>query len=206
MATIACVCCGEMVGPTVHLFSRREVALCYDCLDWLNRQRDKQIKGRGGGWVVRGFEPIFRVADIQRATNHYAKMGFDISHHDDTYAFAHRDRDLTVHLTLAEGDEKPGTGVLYIHTEDADQLASEWRKAGLAVVGPEDQDYGKREGSTVDPDGNLMRFGSPPRDVPDDEQPFPALDLWGLVGSAVGEAVAEAQAAGVEQDSGVGSW
>jgi hypothetical protein len=28
-------------------------------------------------------------------------------------------------------------------------------------VGPADYDYGKREGSHTDPDGNLIRFGSP---------------------------------------------
>ena len=94
--------------------------------------------------MVAGFEPIFRVADVPQATDHYAKMGFEISHHDETYAFVHRDRDLTVHLTVADGDERPGGGALYIHCDDADQLASEWRKAGLEIVGPEDQDYGKR--------------------------------------------------------------
>jgi hypothetical protein len=29
------------------------------------------------------------------------------------------------------------------------------------VDGPRDQDYGKREGSITDPDGNVIRFGSP---------------------------------------------
>jgi hypothetical protein len=29
------------------------------------------------------------------------------------------------------------------------------------VTGPQDYDYGKREGSVVDPDGNRIRFGSP---------------------------------------------
>lgn len=198
MPTIACACCGERVDQSVHLFSHREISLCYSCLDWLNRQRDRQIKGRGGGWMVRGSEPIFKVADVASATDHYAKMGFEISHHDETYAFAHRDRDLTVHLTLPEGDDVPGSGVLYIHADDADQLASEWRKAGLEVIGPVDQDYGKREGSILDPDGNLIRFGSPFREVSDDEQPFPGLDLWGLIGLASEEAVARAEAADVE--------
>jgi hypothetical protein len=31
----------------------------------------------------------------------------------------------------------------------------------LEVTGPDDLDYGKREGSHTDPDGNLIRFGSP---------------------------------------------
>jgi hypothetical protein len=31
----------------------------------------------------------------------YDKLGFEIGHHDETYAFAHRDKDLTIHLTLS---------------------------------------------------------------------------------------------------------
>jgi hypothetical protein len=31
----------------------------------------------------------------------------------------------------------------------------------VAAAGPEDYDYGKREGSHIDPDGNKIRFGSP---------------------------------------------
>lgn len=157
-----CSCCGEN-KETVRLHDHKEIQVCYDCLDWLNRKRDKQIHGHGGGWMVAGFEPIFRVAEIPRATEHYARMGFEIDFHDDTYAFAHRDRDLTIHLTLAEGDEVAGAGVLYIHCEDAVEVADSWRKAGLEVVGPVDEDYGKREGSHVDPDGNFIRFGSPIR-------------------------------------------
>jgi catechol 2,3-dioxygenase-like lactoylglutathione lyase family enzyme len=163
VASITCSCCGESVDQSVQLHSHRDINICYDCLDWLNRKREKQVKGQGGGWMVAGFEPIFTVADVPRSTDHYAKMGFEIHHHDDTYAFAHRDKDLTIHLTLAEADETPGTGKLYIHCDDADQLADEWRKAGLGVVGPGDFDYGKHEGSHVDPDGNLIRLGSPLR-------------------------------------------
>lgn len=51
--------------------------------------------------------------------------------------------------------------MLYIRVDDADQLAAEWRKAGVAVSGPMDYDYGMHEGSHVDPDGNKLRFGSP---------------------------------------------
>jgi len=163
MAPITCSCCGETVDRSVQLHSHRDINLCYDCLDWLNGKREKQVKAHGGGWTVAGFEPIFTVGDVPRSTDHYAKMGFEIHHHDETYAFAHRDEDLTIHLTLAGADETPGTGKLYIHCEDADQLAGEWRKAGLEVVGPGDFDYGKHEGSHVDPDGNLIRFGSPLR-------------------------------------------
>ena len=107
-----------------------------------------------------GFEPCFKVADVARAVDHYERLGFKISHHDDRYAFAHRGS-LTIHLTPIEGSGTAGDAVLYIHVEDADQLAEDWRKAGMEVVGPENKEYGKREGTHADPDGNLIRFGSP---------------------------------------------
>ena len=160
MAT-TCSCCGETVEQTVQLHSHREIQICYQCLDWLNMRRDKKVGAHGGGWQVAGFEPIFTVADVPRATDHYDKMGFEIGHHDETYAFAHRDRDLTIHLTLAEGASTPSK--LYLHCDDADDVAAQWRLAGLEVSGPADYDYGKREGSHTDPDGNLIRFGSPIR-------------------------------------------
>jgi uncharacterized glyoxalase superfamily protein PhnB len=114
-------------------------------------------------WLVAGFEPIFQVADVTRSAEWFERAGFDVSFHDDTYAFAHRDRDLTIHLARAEGDEIPGHGALYLHCQDADRVAEEWRRAGIPVTGPRDEDYGKREGSIADPDGNLIRFGSPIR-------------------------------------------
>lgn len=109
---------------------------------------------------VVGHEPCFAVADVRRAVGYYERLGFTISYHDETYAFAHRDN-LTIHL--AHSEEPAGASALYIHVDDADQLAEDWRAAGMDVVGPNDHDYGKREGSLRDPDGNLLRFGSPLR-------------------------------------------
>ncbi len=107
-----------------------------------------------------GVEPCFSVADVERAVDHYQRLGFTSSYHDESYAFAHRDG-LTIHLALPDEPTAERVGALYLHVNDADQLTDEWRKAGMQVVGPEDYDYGKREGSHVDPDGNLIRFGSP---------------------------------------------
>jgi hypothetical protein len=50
-----------------------------------------------------------------------------------------------------------------MHVDDADTLADEWRNAGIDLTEPQDFEYGKREGSHIDPDGNLIRFGSPLR-------------------------------------------
>ncbi|HLM97064.1 MAG TPA: VOC family protein [Acidimicrobiales bacterium] len=110
-------------------------------------------------------EPIFTVTDAPRSRAHYQKLGFTTTEHDDTYAFAHRDN-LTVHLARTDTKRPRRAGAIYMHVENADHVAEAWRRAGLDVAGPEGFDYGKREGSHTDPDGNLIRFGSPLRPDP----------------------------------------
>jgi uncharacterized glyoxalase superfamily protein PhnB len=147
----------------VRLRSHPDLPICHDCLAGLNGQRDGQLQLISENWLVTGFEPIFKVADVAHSVAWFELAGFETSFHDDTYAFAHRERDLTIHLARAAVDELPGHGVLYIHCQEADLVAEEWRQAGIEVDGPRDEDYGKREGSITDPDGNLIRFGSPIR-------------------------------------------
>lgn len=62
-------------------------------------------------------------------------------------------------------DDDATPSKLYLHCDDADELADSWRKAGLEVAGPEDYDYGKREGTHTDLDGHVIRFGSPLRSM-----------------------------------------
>lgn len=130
--------------------------------EWKRERADESMvaKDKAGRAVrVVGYEPCFEVADVGRAVSHYQLLDFTISYHDENYAFAHRDN-LTIHL--AHSEEPPtGASALYIHVDDADRLAEQWRAAGVNVTGPDDYDYGKREGSHRDPDGNLLRFGSP---------------------------------------------
>jgi uncharacterized glyoxalase superfamily protein PhnB len=45
--------------------------------------------------------------------------------------------------------------------DDADALAARWKESGVAVHGPVDTKWGQREGVVIDPDGNVVRFGSP---------------------------------------------
>ena len=157
---MTCSCCSLSVDWWVRLRSHPDLPICHDCLAGLNGQRDGQLQLMTGKWLVTGFEPIFKVADVAHSVAWFERAGFETSIHDDSYGFAYRDRDLTIHLAQAEGGEPPGYGVLYIHCLDADRVAEEWRQAGIEVDGPQDQDYGKREGSVTDPDGNVLRFGS----------------------------------------------
>jgi uncharacterized glyoxalase superfamily protein PhnB len=82
--------------------------------------------------------------------------------YDETFAFA-KWGSLVVQLERDEHPEAHMTSVLYLHVDDADEVAADWRKAGMEVVDPEKQHYGKRVGRHVDPDGNVIRFGGPPR-------------------------------------------
>ena len=160
---VVCACCSTPVDWWVSLRSHPDLPICHNCLSGLNGQRDGQLQLMTGKWLATSFEPIFKVADVARSVAWFERLGFAVSVHDDTYAFARRDRDLTIHLAQAAGDELPGHGVLYIHCTDADRVAEEWRQAGVEVDGPRNEDYGKREGSATDPDGNVVRFGGPIR-------------------------------------------
>ena len=163
MTTAVCTCCGESFDQGwVTLWSRKDVVICYACLDYLNNQRFRQIAILDGIQPLAGFDPVFSVRDTEQAVEHYQRLGFTTSRHDDGYAFA-KWGSLTIHLAQGALSEAPKTSVLYIHVDDADALAQRWRQAGMDVDAPENQDYGKREGRHVDPDGNVIRFGGPPR-------------------------------------------
>ena len=109
----------------------------------------------------RQFSPIFPVRDLAAALRHYAALGCKTSAYDRDggYGFANRDR-LSIHLILDPGHEP---GAAYLDVRDADALYEEWSKPGVGgLTHPvEPMPYGVREGSHIDPDGNLIRFGSP---------------------------------------------
>jgi hypothetical protein len=106
--------------------------------------------------------PIFPVTDLRRALAHYADLGCAISTHDEGYGFAARGG-VEVHLVVVSADDpRRGPAAAYLHVPDADALAAEWA-AVPGTTPPVDTDYGFREGRHIDPDGNLLRFGTPLR-------------------------------------------
>jgi len=157
-----CSCCEQTVQAWVTMWSRDDIVICYDCLDYLNSRRVRQLAVLGGLSPLAGYDPVFSVLDVDRAVDHYQRLGFTTEYHDDTYAFA-KWGNLVIHLARDEHPEAHMSSTLYIHVDDADEVAAAWRRAGMEVVDPENQDYGKREGRHVDPDGNVIRFGGPPR-------------------------------------------
>jgi hypothetical protein len=118
---------------------------------------------RRPGRPFRSFSPIFPVRDLAAALAHYAALGFTTRPYEDgDYGFA--DRDGTGLHLAADAGHDPGRGsAAYLYVRDADALYAEWSAPGIGghthPAGP--TPYGLREGSHVDPDGNLIRFGSP---------------------------------------------
>lgn len=99
---------------------------------------------------------------------HYARLGFTTSEYTGDsaaggYGFARRDA-VELHLgTVPTGGTMSRT-TAYLFVDDADALADEWREAGADVRSPVDTPWGRHEGVMIDPDGNIIRFGSPLRD------------------------------------------
>ena len=107
--------------------------------------------------------PILPVRDLPSALDRYSRMGFRTSPYDgpDEYGFADRD-DVSFHLAQSFHDPKASSVMVYLYVSDADELHEQWTAA--AIEGrhhaPHDTPYGLREGAYVDPDGNLLRYGS----------------------------------------------
>ena len=118
----------------------------------------------------RRFSPIFRVRDLAAALAHYCALGFDTSAYVDGSEYGFADRDGTgLHLATDPGhDPARARAAAYLYVRDADALYEEWSRPGIGghthPVGP--TPYRLREGSHTDPDGNLIRFGSPMAEHP----------------------------------------
>ena len=69
---------------------------------------------------------------------------------------------IEIHLGgVADFDATSTRSSAYLFVEDADELARSWKAAGGTVGMPEDTEWGQHEGVLIDPDGNVIRFGSP---------------------------------------------
>lgn len=92
----------------------------------------------------------------------YERLGFDVRpYQGGGYGFASR-HGVEIHLGVVP-DADVRTSAAYLFVDDADRVAAQWEAAGGQVHPPEDTEWGQHEGALVDPDGNVIRFGSPTR-------------------------------------------
>jgi predicted enzyme related to lactoylglutathione lyase len=107
--------------------------------------------------------PILPTADMERTRAHYEALGFAVLVHHGGYATASRDG-LKVHFRHDPGPGAVPAGAAYFAVDDADALHSEWVAAGVGQTSDLfDPGFGVWEAAHTDPDGNLLRFGSPLR-------------------------------------------
>ena len=105
--------------------------------------------------------PVFSTADVAAWLDHYRGLGFTVEAHDDDYGFAVLGP-IQLHVSRNPAHDPLTTaGCAYLYVDDADAVWRRWSTvSGGRSVEPVDTDYGIREGAHVDPDGNLLRYGS----------------------------------------------
>jgi uncharacterized glyoxalase superfamily protein PhnB len=113
--------------------------------------------------------PILPVRSVSAALAHYRRLGFKGTAYAETWADDPEYGFITwgpVSLHLARApklDPKTSASACYLYVNDADELYATWQAAAVEgrLTTPKDTAYGLREFAHIDPDGNLLRVGSP---------------------------------------------
>ena len=106
--------------------------------------------------------PIFVTTDVPRALAHYEALGFETDAFADVYGFMRWDR-ASLHIARVDHvDPSTSNVACFLYVADADEVHRRWSTSGAGGVfhEPVDTDYELREGAHIDPDGNLIRYGS----------------------------------------------
>ncbi len=102
-------------------------------------------------------------------------------------SFAIGERDgVSLHFALKPDHDPSRTATwVYISVEDTDELSAEFNASGAGQGRtPRDTDYKMRELAHVDPDGNLLLFGSPLREDPAEQPDAAPTSAGALPGRA----------------------
>ncbi len=125
------------------------------CTGWDGADRLRGVRTR--------VAPVFPVSDLAVALAYYRGLGFGAREWTGGgYGFVTFDG-AEIHLGVEPdlGTRADRRSTAYLFVEDADVLARAWLAAGGDVRLPQDTEWGQHAGALVDPDGNVIRFGSP---------------------------------------------
>jgi len=125
-----------------------------------------------------GGNPIFRVQNLAASIDYYVRvLGFKLDwENPGIFASVSRGR---FNLFLAEGDEGNPGGWVWIGVSNADALLEEYRASGAKIRHPPTNYAWTYEMQVEDPDGNVLRMGSEPKqDQPIGEWLDMRGDVW----------------------------
>lgn len=129
------------------------------------RLAGKDVPAMADEVIFERIAPVVPVLDVDTALERYRRLGFTVQPYTggERYGFADRGQ-VSLHLSEWHEHDPLRTGsVVYLYVSDADAVHAEWSAAGVdgRLGEPFDTEYGLREFGYVDPDGTLLRVGSP---------------------------------------------
>lgn len=113
--------------------------------------------------------PVLAARDVRAALDRFARLGFLTSEYreredaEPIYGFVCFGPGQFHIACVRDLDPTTTTSAVYLYVEDAEAVYEAWSEAGVdgRLHAPVDTPYGLREMAYVDPDGNLLRIGSP---------------------------------------------
>lgn len=171
-----CGCCGRPRTRLTELGDTPGVFICAGCALWAARRAGglprislraalpavlalgRRLRNPGGS-VVRAAIAILPSADFDRTVSFYSALGFDPAGRHESYLLLH---DGPVELQFNLVTQAAPSVQCFLHVPDALAIWKRLRELDTPGVGPvADQDYGLREFTLTDPDGNHLRIRSP---------------------------------------------
>jgi hypothetical protein len=126
-------------------------------------EQSRPVEASRAHWL--SVAPGMPTTDMERTLRHYARMGFATRiYEDDGFAILTRDG-VELHFSLrTDHDPKRTAACVYVRVDDVDALHRELVAAGVPLRRvPYDTDHRMRELPHIDPDNNMIIFGSPMR-------------------------------------------
>ncbi len=122
-----------------------------------------------------GVSPILRVGRLAASLDYYVgALGFKVDWQTPYFASVSRGR---CHIFLSEGDQGHPGGWVWIGVEDAEALCKEFQSKGAKIRNPPSNYAWAYEMQVEDPDGNVLRMGSEPKQ---DQPAGEWLDMHGV--------------------------
>lgn len=107
--------------------------------------------------------PILPSLDIARTRDFYVeRLGFSAVHYEDHDYLIVRRGEIELHFWLTDDEKLPPVSAAYIRGRDALDLHADFRRRGAEKLSPVmSREWGMTEFYVWDPDGNLLRIGTP---------------------------------------------